>query len=101
MELREKPIEQIPKYKNKHLIEGNRKVGRLQQSPEFLRSGVTPEKTFRCLPNLEGAFRTPCSSMQQEGLTRDEGWPCLLERTDVKSTVLSAGGGCTSNAVET
>lgn len=30
--------------------------------------------------------------MRQEGLTRDEGWLCSLERADVKSTVLSAGG---------
>lgn len=70
----QKPIESIRKHKNKHLIGGNRKVGRLQQSPDTSSaSDVTSEKTFRCLPNLEGAFRTSCSSIQQEGLTRDEG----------------------------
>lgn len=70
----ERPIEPISKCKNKHLSEGGAKVGRLQRNPDasFVSGVTTPEKTFRCLPNLEGAFCTS-SSMRQEGLTRDEG----------------------------
>lgn len=86
--------DQSSQYRNAkiNITEGGAKVGKLQRNPDasFVSGVTTPEKTFRCLPNLEGAFCTS-SSMRQEGLTRDEGGPCSLERTDVKSAVLPAG----------
>lgn len=87
--------DQSSQYRNVkiNIAEGGAKVGRLQRNPDasFVSGVTTLEETFRCLPNLEGAFCTS-SSMRQEGLTRDEGGSCSLERTDVKSAVLPAGG---------